>query len=165
MRHPSRFCSSLLSRSFLAAALAASVTACAGDEGVIGDEDDASDDVDQSRDETFFKRGCGTMDLSPQEMAADDLVMSRTPATDHTLRAIGQTINVYVHVIQSASGAGNVTDQQIAAQLDVLNDAYAPTRFALVSTDRTRNNKWYTTTGGKNERSMKQALRRGSADD
>jgi hypothetical protein len=82
-------------------------------------------------------------------------------------------VNVYFHVITNTSGAGNVSDTQIANQIKVLNDGFsgatggAPTlyRFTLVSVDRTANNTWYTCTGGACERQMKTALRRGGAAD
>lgn len=77
------------------------------------------------------------------------------------------TINVYFHVITSSSGQGAVTDNEIKAQLDVLNAAYKGSYFAfnLAGTTRTANNSWYTTTGGSSEAAMKSALRQGSADD
>jgi hypothetical protein len=80
----------------------------------------------------------------------------------------GGTINTYVHVITSTSGAGNVTDQTIAAQLQVLNSAYQGTgwSFGLAGTDRTANNAYYTATPGSTaESQMKNALRIGTADD
>ena len=80
----------------------------------------------------------------------------------------GGTIDTYVHVITSTSGAGNVTDQQIASQLSVLNNAFGGWgwSFRLVATDRTANDSWYTATNGTTaERQMKAALRRGTADD
>jgi hypothetical protein len=82
----------------------------------------------------------------------------------------GGVINVYFHVINNGNGAanGNVSDSDIASQMRVLNNAYAPTGWAfnLVSTDRTTNAAWYT--AGYNstaERDLKNALRKGSADD
>ena len=83
------------------------------------------------------------------------------------------TIRVYFHVITDASGAGNVSDAAINAQIQVLNDSYAgltggaPTRFQfqLVSVDRTANNSWFTSTGGASESQMKNALRQGGAGD
>jgi len=78
------------------------------------------------------------------------------------------TIPVYVHVITSSSGAGNVPDRQIADQIQVLNAAYASTgwQFLLVGTDRTANDSWYTMTPGSTaEAQAKTALRQGSADD
>ena len=166
-RRPSHFCSSLLTRALLATAFATSVAACA-DEGVITDDGDEIDSADEGRDETYLKRGCGTLDLSPQEMAADELLMSRMPANEAgTLRAAGAPINVYVHRIHSRDGSGGaVTTAQINAQIQVLNDAYAGfASFVLAGVDDSNNRQWYTTTGGKSERDMKNALRRGTADD
>jgi|CXWK01.1.fsa_nt_gi hypothetical protein len=83
--------------------------------------------------------------------------------------ATGGVINVYWHVINNGSGLanGDIPDSQITAQIGVLNDAYASTSwsFDLVSTDRTTNATWYTSTGGSSESQMKNALRQGSADD
>ncbi len=79
-------------------------------------------------------------------------------------------VNVYWHVINNGAGLadGNIPDSQIAAQIDVLNAAYAPYGFSftLMATDRTTNSSWYTAGPGTTaERAMKSALRRGSADD
>jgi hypothetical protein len=95
---------------------------------------------------------------------------SRGGAADRTGTV---NVNVYFHVIRSSSGAGDVSDTQIANQIAVLNNAYSGAtggantiyRFTLVSTDRTNNNAWYTTTGGDSERQMKTALRKGGAAD
>ena len=84
--------------------------------------------------------------------------------------ATGGTINVYFHVINKGSGVanGDVSDSIINAQMRVLNDAFAPWgwSFVLESVDRTTNATWYTAGYGSNaERQMKEALRKGSADD
>lgn len=78
------------------------------------------------------------------------------------------TVGVFVHVITNTSGQGNVSDTQIADQLAVLNAAFVPwnVSFVLTATDRTANNTWYTATSGSTAQTqMKNALRRGSADD
>ena len=82
----------------------------------------------------------------------------------------GGTVNVYFHVINNGNSvsAGNVSDQMIASQVSVLNSAYAATgwQFTLANTDRTTNAAWYTAGYGSTaEREMKNALRRGTADD
>jgi len=81
----------------------------------------------------------------------------------------GGTINVYFHVIRNGTGLanGDVPDSQIADQITVLNNAYAPWGwvFNLISTDRTTNATWYTCSGGSCETQMKNALRKGTADD
>ena len=84
-----------------------------------------------------------------------------------TPAATGGVIDVYFHVITNGS-AGNVSDQMITAQINVLNDAYGPWgwTFRLVSTDRTTNATWYTMgPGTAAETQAKTALRQGSADD
>lgn len=82
------------------------------------------------------------------------------------------TIPVWFHVVTSSSGAGNVTDGQIADQIQVLNDAYSGLtggantkfRFALAGVTRTANSTWYAAGYGTTaETQMKSALRRGNA--
>jgi hypothetical protein len=82
----------------------------------------------------------------------------------------GGTVNVYVHVINKGSGIanGDIPDEQIQTQIDVLNAAYAQWgwSFALADVDRTTNVEWYTAgPGSPQEAQMKAALRRGTADD
>ena len=80
----------------------------------------------------------------------------------------GGTINVYVHVIMSDTGVGDVPDAMIADQITVLNNAYrgAGWSFTLVGTDRTRNSTWFGMSPGSGpERQAKAALRQGTADD
>lgn len=54
------------------------------------------------------------------------------------------TIPVAIHVVRSSTGQWDVTDQQIADQIAVLNGAFANTnfRFSHASTDRTNNTTW-----------------------
>jgi hypothetical protein len=80
----------------------------------------------------------------------------------------GGTIDVYFHVVTAADGTGDLSDAAIAAQMDVLNAAYAATgwSFRLADTTRTANNSWFRMNPGTGaERQAKRALRRGSADD
>eukprot|EP01124_Arcella_intermedia_P024122 TRINITY_DN3991_c0_g1_i4.p1 TRINITY_DN3991_c0_g1~~TRINITY_DN3991_c0_g1_i4.p1 ORF type:complete len:292 (+),score=47.34 TRINITY_DN3991_c0_g1_i4:59-934(+) len=76
-------------------------------------------------------------------------------------------IQVYWHTIASAAGAGDVSDTMIADQIAVLNAAYAPAlfQFNLAAKDVTKNNAWYTCSGGTCESNMKKALRKGTAKD
>jgi hypothetical protein len=83
------------------------------------------------------------------------------------------TINAYVHVI-TGNGVGDISDQDVNAQIDVLNDAYngdtggAPTRFQfhLIAITRTDNPTWFNAGSGSTaERQMKTALRLGGAGD
>lgn len=75
-------------------------------------------------------------------------------------------IPVWFHVINRGSGAanGDVSDQAINNQLNVLNAAYASTgfSFALAGVDRTTNTGWYTMgMGSTAEKQAKAALRKG----
>jgi len=93
---------------------------------------------------------------------------SRKPGTNPPPAVTGGVIDVYVHVITSSAGAGNVPDAQIADQIAVLNAAYASTGwgFQLVGTDRTANDAWYTMGPGTTaEAQAKAALHQGSASD
>ena len=76
-------------------------------------------------------------------------------------------INVYVHVITRANGSGDVSDQRITQQIDVMNDGFFGwASFTRVATTRTANDTWYTAGHGSTaEAQMKNALRQGSADD
>jgi hypothetical protein len=95
-------------------------------------------------------------------------VQARSRAAS-TARIGDVAIPVYFHVINNGSGIanGNVPDSQIAAQISVLNAAYAgSTSFTLAGTDRTTNATWYTAgPGSAAESQMKSALRMGTADD
>lgn len=129
--------------------------------------------------EAFIAAGlrCGTPDVDEQragEIDADIAArqggsgQSRQPGAPVTPAVTGGVVNVYFHVITSTSGAGNVSDAQIADQIAVLNAAYAPGGwgFQLVSTDRTANNTWYTMTPGTTaEAQAKAALHQGTAAD
>jgi hypothetical protein len=81
-------------------------------------------------------------------------------------------IPVYSHVILDAAGGGDITDQQIAAQIQVMNDSFSgatggaamPVTFVSAGIDRTKNAAWFTVTPDTNaERAMKTALRQGDA--
>lgn len=68
-------------------------------------------------------------------------------------RAAAVTIPVYVHVMRDASGNGDVTDTQIAQQIQVLNGSYAGAKsstaantgfsFTLAGVDRYNNTTWH----------------------
>jgi len=86
--------------------------------------------------------------------------------------AEGRTcIGVVFHVVTDGRGNGNVDDATIAAQMNVINQAFAgiggnpalPYEFDLIKTTRTADRKWYTGCYGRSERSMKSSLREGGA--
>jgi hypothetical protein len=105
-----------------------------------------------------------------------------TPSRGASLPALAPgcvTISVYFHVIQQngtagSSGTGFVPMSWINAQINVLNQAYGggtggantPFRFVLACVDYTVNSTWFSAGPGTSaETSMKNALRRGTADD
>jgi Pregnancy-associated plasma protein-A len=119
---------------------------------------------------------CGAKDNN------DRLRIFRTPSREASILALAPgsvTVNVYFHVIQQngtagQSGTGFVTSAQINSQIDVLNRSYAgqtggantPFRFVRAGVDYTVNSSWYNAGPGSSaEASMKNALRRGTADD
>jgi hypothetical protein len=130
----------------------------------------------------FQARACATHQPSEMEAAALEeaaaemaaIIETRGGRFNPSADAVTVTIGVYVHVITNTSGAGNISDTVIANQIRVLNDAYSGVtggfntkfRFALISTDRTANNTYFTAGYGTTaETSMKNALRKGTARD
>jgi len=82
--------------------------------------------------------------------------------------ARGGIVNVYVNVITTATGGGDVSDAQINEQINVLQAAYGGGgwSFNRVATTRTANSTWYTMSPGSTAESQaKNALRQGTADD
>ena len=127
-----------------------------------------------------LSRRCATKDHDEKER---EQVTQENSRFKKALAASGQeverapgsvTVPVYFHVIRSGSGAGDVTNAEINAQIDVLNDAYSgqvgggantPFRFTLVGVDRTNNEAWYTMGyGSQEEKAAKAALRKGGAE-
>lgn len=128
-----------------------------------------------SKEEFLDKGRCTTPKLSDAEVAEIERQVEvdrenrKAAHGGFSLEATGGTIPVYWHVINNGSSLsqGNIPDFQITAQINVLNAAYASTgwQFQLAGTDRTTNSSWYTCSGGTCESQMKNALRRGTADD
>ncbi|MBS1721583.1 MAG: zinc metalloprotease [Armatimonadetes bacterium] len=111
---------------------------------------------------------CATIEPTPAQQEKIDLEVAAK--TQFGIAVTGGTIPVYWHVIRNGTGIsnGDIPDSQIQSQINVLNAAYAPWgwQFQLVATDRTTNASWYTVTPGSTaETQMKNALRRGTADD
>jgi len=79
----------------------------------------------------------------------------------------GGTVDVYWHTITSSTGAGSLSSGAINSQISVLNQAYSGSgwSFRLVQTDVTANSTWFNGCYGSSESAMKNALRKGTADD
>lgn len=133
--------------------------------------------LDAGRGGSAFHR-CDTHEPGDQERADIEAKVAAHRAAAHKKpgggtpppTVTGGTIDVYVHVINKGTGIanGDVPQSMIDAQIQVLNDAFAPWGWAfdLVRVDRTTNAAWY---GGcdqsGDEAAMKSALREGTADD
>ncbi|HEX2569572.1 MAG TPA: zinc metalloprotease [Polyangia bacterium] len=119
---------------------------------------------------------CASRDVSPAELHYYEQEVAQYMALRGNQPVTGTvTVPVYVHVIRTSTGTGDVSDTRIAQQIAFLNDAYnggsvggATTnfQFTLAGTDRTNNSTWYTMTPGTTaEAQAKTALRKGTADD
>ncbi|HRI51625.1 MAG TPA: zinc metalloprotease [Pseudomonadota bacterium] len=159
---------SLLGTTF---ALAVATTGFGCGEGEQFNVDEVVQDSSEIRAPSGLIR-CSQKDLSDAQRAAVDSEVNSVMAQRTTLAAAvtGGTINVYFHVINNGTGIanGDITDQMIQDQMNVLNAAYASTgwQFNRVSTDRTTNSAWYNVGSGSTaETQLKTALRKGTAKD
>jgi hypothetical protein len=99
--------------------------------------------------------GADTRDISASEQKAIEartaqLLKARGGVQ---LKASAAGVPVYVHVMRSSSGAGDVTNTQISQQIAVLNKTYAGQEssaaantgftFTLAGVDRFNNNQWH----------------------
>jgi len=115
-------------------------------------------------------RACPVNPSEAEKAAMESDFRSKKAARDRAGKpnVTGGVINVYFHVITNTSGGGALSQSDVNSQITVLNNAYGPYgwAFQLAGSDTTANNAWYTTTDGTTaERDMKNALRRGTADD
>lgn len=112
---------------------------------------------------------CSTPVHTPAQIQRIDAHVARTMAARGPINAMAFTptvIPTYFHILHKTDGTGNISDQMVKAQIDVLNAAYVSTgfQFNLVETTRTPNNAWYSLgSGTSSENQAKNALRRGSA--
>ena len=148
----------------------AALAACSGE--IVDDSTVVTDQEDPGVQEgsTSVNRGCATFDLDDLQKAQVEQDITNALAARGDVLAAGTTtaINVHVHVIADASGAGAPSSAMINNQINVLNNAYSSAgySFVVVSTDTSRNSSWYTAQPGTTaEKQMKQTLRIGGAAD
>lgn len=122
----------------------------------------------QDHDINGFRR-CGVVDLTAEEFhAAEAHAQQQLKGLGASEMVQGATINVYFHIITNSTGGGKVTNEEINAQIAVLNGAYQKQgwTYSLASTDVTANDSWYTMAPGKPaETECKKALHKGTAKD
>lgn len=86
---------------------------------------------------------CGVVNSTPP---VEMLEMLREVRQNSSLRLNTQmvvNIPVAFHVITTSSGGGDVPNDRLQAQIDVLNAAYRFVNFFIASIDRTANDTWY----------------------
>ncbi len=107
---------------------------------------------------------CGVIDPSPFERDEVDRRLREFRSSDRAsliATAVNRNIPVFVHIIQTAAGAGGISSTQINNQISVLNAAYAGTGFSfnLAGTLVTKNTTWYNGCARSSvEKQMKNAL-------
>jgi hypothetical protein len=142
---------------------------------IVGFKGDAR--ADKQRDDNNSKHGPGErycpVHPSDEELAAMEGDFEARKAASGLTEAdnvTGGVINVYFHVVNRGTSVsnGNISDQMVTDQMNVLRAAFAPTgwSFNLVQTTRTTNTTWFNgCASSTTETQMKNALRQGSADD
>ena len=87
---------------------------------------------------------CGTAPTSNDVLSQVQNAIENNKSQRRTSRNM-VNVQVAFHVIYASNGAGNISNDMIIDQIEVLNDAYAPYDivFTLVSVDYTMNDSWY----------------------
>jgi len=126
----------------------------------------SSESLTANADPNKRERICATDDDPVKIDRRERDFSDRIAARAYNRVVYGGVIPVYFHVVYSGT-SGNISDQMINDQMNVLNAAYANTgwSFQLVSTNRTNNSTWYNDCYCASETPMKNALHQGSADD
>lgn len=152
------------------------VSGCMADTG--DHEEEATElttDAPPAEEASYTHGRCSTRTLTDAELDLDLQIIENVKKLK-ALPSGSVTINVAFHVIRKGTGIanGDITDQMIANQIQVLNQAYGgqtgglgtvtPFKFVLASVDRTTNATWYNMSAGSSaETQAKNALRVGGA--
>ncbi|KIK64210.1 hypothetical protein GYMLUDRAFT_71628 [Collybiopsis luxurians FD-317 M1] len=130
--------------------------------------------VPRALNDTIVPRQCGTVISDEDLIAAEaDFVSKKAELgiSPVPLATLATTLKVYWHVIakDTTVAGGYIPDSQIAAQIDVMNEAYADMgiTWSLASTTRTINSDWFNNAGpdSSQQTAMKNQLRTGGAAD
>ena len=111
----------------------------------------------------YGHRGCGNEQVpSPEENAKIMEEISKYPPSQGLTETV---VPVYFHIIVSENGLGNLSDETIAQQINVINKAFGPAgfRFETAGINRVVNDEWEVLTGAA-WKSAAKALRKGGAD-
>lgn len=108
---------------------------------------------------------CKTPDADEDDIAEISRIVENWGQRPTELRLQVIQVPLYIHVMVNEDGDGAVSDVQINDQVDALNEAFGPDiQYVLQEKIVTVNNEWHRCELGKNERVMKEALRRGGSE-
>ncbi|EFI26949.1 metalloprotease [Coprinopsis cinerea okayama7 len=118
------------------------------------------------------RRGCGNeIDEATKEALEEDFRLNRVAASSSFRAAPPPPINVFFHIVSKdeTPEGGNISDDVIAQQMDVLNTAFKPSgvQFRLKDVTRNVNATWFGSVAPETveQDEMKAALRQGGAAD
>lgn len=124
--------------------------------------------------EAFIKSGkrCGTRNPTVEEAERYELdhQIKLHALSPHLRAKVGGTIDVYFHVITSSTGEGDLTEDDVDAQIAVLNKSYKGSKwkFVLKKMTKTANDEWFNLPTNNLENkvvtAMKTELREGGAE-
>jgi hypothetical protein len=126
-----------------------------------------SDDNSWSDTKEFREVGarCMTPDADEDEIAEMSRIVENWKEGAGLMRYEVIQIPLYIHVLENEDGDGAVSDIQIKDQVDVMNAAFGPDiQYVLKETIVTVNNGWHRCEFRKNEKVMKNELRRGGSE-
>ena len=125
------------------------------------------DDYSWSTEKEFQKVGarCMTPNADDDDIAEMSRIVENWTQQPVDLRFEVLKIPLYIHVMENEDGDGAVSDVQIKDQVDAMNAAFGPDiQYVLQEKIVTVNNGWHRCELGKNERDMKNELRRGGSE-
>lgn len=111
---------------------------------------------------------CGATDLYEKDFdAVKDIYDTYFAENDRRLQGGVTEIPVHIHIITDSRGRGDVSDDSINIQMEILNAAFAPTfAFSLVKTNRVANTEWFENCFAESSpqvRAMTSSLRQGGS--
>lgn len=118
----------------------------------------------QAQEPPILIRKCGAPTVTFEKVTALDKDLLKYGLSRAARPKGSLTVRTYFHVIIGKNSVGNVSEDRLQAQLDVLNAAYKNTafKFKLGGVTRTVREEWYSPTpGSRAEASLKSNLRLG----
>lgn len=109
---------------------------------------DSRDQQDRLLQENENFTYCGATDLWEKDFETlkemYDTYYAENGISNRKLQGATINIPVYIHILTNSQGRGDLSDRSIADQMNILNDAFAPTfSFSLVRANRVANTAWF----------------------